>query len=744
MAGLPEDVSATSTLLQVLAHSAHDLLQPSNDLHKSALALTKQYLDPIATSVSEKQQYEHQEARRKRKRGDQGSVPKPLHLKQVYLAGFGVDQVYEQAKRVMNATRRELEGIISELEAQSVSPNGNSHTNGASKKDRGQINHGMKSVHFEDEESVFDGSDDSSLGQEGDDWEYDGNGVDEEDEEEEEQKSSEDEKNTKHVDGEPFVNRMAVDGEEDIELDESDDPDVDDNDADVASGIYVADPNGLNDGFFSIDDFNRNSEFLEQQDTRGDPDDGAASDEEEIDWGADPLGESGGISKEKDSPNDESAEDDEDDDGPTFGDPMDVSDEDEDGETALVEGEDFQGAGAMGNTNDILYGDFFAPPARKASKRKRGRPNPHNFPQQSGEYSQQRLEGQEDEIERTMSTVHRDLFNDALSENESEEALSDADAGDPKSRRSNHERRQAKIAEEIRRLEAANVAKREWTLSGEARAVDRPLNSLLEEDLDFERAGKPVPVITQEVTEDIEALIKRRILAQEFDEVIRRRPDDLATGPGARRGRQGFELDDKKPARGLAEEYEEEHLRRTDPNFVDVRDEKLKKEHREIEAMWKDVSARLDALSNWHYKPKPVASNLEIRVDAPTITLEDARPAAGADAGGASLLAPQEVYAAGEARVGDDVVTKGGMPVGKEEMDREEKKRRRRREKERLRKAGGMKNGQRSEKSREKETVIGDLKRGGVKVIGRKGNVVDVEGKQMKGQRSKSGGAYKL
>ncbi|KAI9686520.1 MAG: U3 snoRNP protein [Bathelium mastoideum] len=743
MAALLEDVPAASTLLQVLAQSPHDFLQPGSSLHDSALALTKQYLDPVATTISKKQQYEHQEARRKRKRGEEGSGLNPLQLRQIHLVGFDVNQVYEQAKRVMSSTRYELEKAIPELEARSNSLGKRDLNNATRETKEKPISHGSKVVHFEDDIQEG-GSDDSSLGQEGVDWEYDDDSiVDEEDAEDEEKLGGDDE--VERANGVVHDMEMPLDDEDDIGVNGTDDFREDDNERDKNSDTYISDPNGLNDGFFSIDDFNKNSEFLERQDARGDPDDGAASDEEDVDWDTDPLAAGAAFSRRQDGTDDEVAEDEEDDDGPTFGDPMAASVEDEDEEMGLLNEEDLQGSGAMGNTNDIMYTDFFAPPARKASKKNRGRPNPHNFPQKDIENRQQRLEGQEDEMDRTISTVHHDLFDDALSDNESEEPLSDVDPSDPKSRRSTHERRQAKLASEIRRLEAANVAKREWTLAGEARAADRPLNSLLEEDLEFERAGKPVPVITQEVTEDIEALIKRRILAREFDEVIRRRPDDLVTGSSAaRRGKLDFELDDTKATQGLAEEYEQEHLRRTDPNFVDVRDEKLKKEHREIEAMWKDVSARLDALSNWHYKPKPVASNLEIRVDAPTITLEDARPAAGDDVGGASMLAPQEVYAAGETRVGDGVVTKGGMPVGKEEMSRDEKTRRRRRQKERLRKAGGQDTGKQSEKSKEKKAVIGDLKRGGVKVIGRKGDVVDVEGKKIKGQQTKSGGAYKL
>lgn len=47
---------------------------------------------------------------------------------------------------------------------------------------------------------------------------------------------------------------------------------------------------------------------------------------------------------------------------------------------------------------------------------------------------------------------------------------------------------------------------------GEATSRTRPLNSLLEEDLDFDRAARVVPVVTEETTKTLEDLIKGRIL----------------------------------------------------------------------------------------------------------------------------------------------------------------------------------------------------------------------------------------
>ena len=80
-------------------------------------------------------------------------------------------------------------------------------------------------------------------------------------------------------------------------------------------------------------------------------------------------------------------------------------------------------------------------------------------------------------------------------------------------------------------------------------------------------------------------------------------------------------------------------------------------------------------------KPKPAAPNLEVRVDAPTITMEDARPTAGGDVAGASALAPQELYKPGDEKTKGEVVTKAGAPIAREEMTREQKDSARRRAK---------------------------------------------------------------
>lgn len=46
------------------------------------------------------------------------------------------------------------------------------------------------------------------------------------------------------------------------------------------------------------------------------------------------------------------------------------------------------------------------------------------------------------------------------------------------------------MKERITKLEEANVAPKPWMLSGEASAKDRPVDSLLDTDLDFDAATK--------------------------------------------------------------------------------------------------------------------------------------------------------------------------------------------------------------------------------------------------------------
>lgn len=690
---------APSALLEALQpDNRHTLLTPTADIPNDGLDLAKKTLEAFAGRVSN-QQLQRLKESRKRKRG--GENVEVLKLRKLYVDGFETNQVWKQAERIIKSVLGYAEDVLGEMEER----------NEIISEDA--VAAALEDDDDEEDEELELGSDEELV-----------------DEDEEELELGEDEELVDEDEEEQEFDDAPEDDDEEIEEQEEEEDD------DASQASYEQDPDGLNDGFFSLEEFNRQSQFFENQDAKGDPNTDQASDDEDVDWDADPNAPSSGAPQaDKDAEaEDAEADSDDEDDGPTFGDmaldaPEGDSEDEFGGDIGAEEDEE------ENNANGVFYKDFFAPPARKRT----GGPRP---PKHNNRHS----EPQPEDMERAMADVKRDLFEDESEVSDSEDALSEVEAGDPKARRSAHERRQAKLAEEIRKLEAASVAKREWTLSGEATAAERPSNSLLEQDLDFEYVGKPVPVITPEVSEGLEDLIKRRILAQEFDEVIRRRPDAEDSG-NARRGMLA-EVDDTKSAKGLGELYEDDHVKNANPDtYVSAADDKTAKEEKEIEAMWRDVSARLDALSSWHYKPKPVAPSLSVVADVATIAMEDAQPATAQAIGGgeSSRMAPQEVYSAtNKGAAAGEKVGKSGLPTATAEMSREDKTRQRRRHKERVRKAGGTgPAGSRATVSKKAQTIA-DLKKGGVKVINRKGEITDVDGNKIRAAKAATGTSFKL
>jgi U3 small nucleolar RNA-associated protein MPP10 len=657
-----------------------DFLRPNKKLRTGILDTAKYYLDSLAVSVSDSQTTRQRDNRKRKRSGAEDDVANVLQLKQLYVDGFSSDQIWEQALRIFDSTDQEIERDCS-LWAQSI--------------DQPASEPSQNSMSFDGVSQDEDMEDDSSAsGLEGS---LDGSDHDQIEEEE--------------------LNSEAEISQSGSEEEVSNESDADENAGNDAT--YVEDRFGLNDGFFSIDDFNKQTELFERQDARGDVDD--ESDEEEVDWHADPMGAgASSLSSQKQTHKfDGSMSESDEEDGPTFdnigADSESDLEEDDSPISAL-------GAG-FSNTSDIMYADFFAPPPRKASK-KRSRLLPKTQP----------TEISENDIDRAMADVRRDLFDDEESAEESEDESRKPESS--QTSRSTHEKQRSRIADEIRRLEAANVAKKEWMLSGEARAVERPMNSLIEEDLDFERIGKPVPVVTTELSESIEELVRRRIIAKEFDEVIRRRPG-LPDRQSAQKAR--VELEDGKPQQSLAELYETDHLRATDANYVDPKSQKLLKEHTEITNLWRDITSQLDTLSNWHYKPKAPQASINVVTDVATITMEDAQPTASGAVRASAALAPQEIYAPGEtARTTGEVVMRNGVPITKEEMSREDKARLRRRQKKQSQ-ASAEQTKQRSGKAAEKQQIVSDLKKGGVKVIGKGGEMTDLDGSKVTGKGDRSG-----
>ncbi|KAF9941022.1 hypothetical protein BGZ67_006078 [Mortierella alpina] len=466
--------------------------------------------------------------------------------------------------------------------------------------------------------------------------------------------------------------------EEEEEEEDDEEEDLDDLDLPVKKRSKTSE---VDDDFFNLEDFNAMTEKQEQDELdEKEPDEN----EEEIDYFADPdLIDSG----------------DEDDD---FGDDMDENENEVD-------------------AHDVGYKDFFEPLA--VGKTNRPKPKPRK--EQDGDFFGKNAE-KEQEKEEDME------MKDAEDEEEDEEsavmnALGDRvsnlfglDEAEAESETlSKHEKMQRKLKEQIEALEQENVAARDWTKKGEASSSDRPVNSLLEEDLDFETVSKPIPVITAESTKTLEDIIKERILAANWDDVVRKAaPNPKAFNPSSR-----VEISDEKSKKSLSELYEDDYVRQTSTTgpVLSEREAALEKKHEEITGLWQDLCQKLDSLSNWHYTPKPPKAELIVVTNAPAISMEEAIPVSVADA---SLLAPEEVYSAGKAPVKGDT-----------ELEQAERKRKRSAAK-RAKKAENKERAQR-DAERQAEREAKDRRLG--RQVGDKGNAKTIVRDKMDAVKALSG-----
>jgi U3 small nucleolar RNA-associated protein MPP10 len=220
----------------------------------------------------------------------------------------------------------------------------------------------------------------------------------------------------------------------------------------------------------------------------------------------------------------------------------------------------------------------------------------------------------------------------------------DAPEGNANNKKSGSSSKKKGLEEKIAELEDQIVGAKPWQLRGEVDSRKRPLNSLLEEHVEFETAVKQAPVITEEVTMALEDIIKRRIVEGSFDDVVRREEDEIDT----RKPRP--ELDFAKSQKSLAELYEDEYLKSVDkanaanekPQLAAVLEQKRSKDQEEVLRRFAHLAYKLDALSNFHFTPRPVVPDLAVKENVAAIRMEEIIPIGVSDS---SLLAPQELFA---------------------------------------------------------------------------------------------------
>lgn len=409
----------------------------------------------------------------------------------------------------------------------------------------------------------------------------------------------------------------------------------------------IEDKFGVNDQFFNLDEFNRQTLEAENRSQDADEED---EDDEEVDYFADVP-----------------------------------SEEDEEA---------------------LYYDDFFDKPSNKKSSQDR-RPGPSKKAEAEEDES-----FDESEYDDAMEEAKLDLFAD---EDDDFQGSDEETAEQPLS---TFERQQLELKRQIESLEKEAVAEKKWALKGEVKARDRPEDALLTEDLEFERTAKPVPVITAEVTQTLENMIRRRIKEEDFNDLQRRVISDIS----GYNNKPRFELSDVKSSKSLAEIYEDDFKGVTEDTEIS---EELQKSHDEISELYKDLVYKLDALSSAHFIPKPIKKDLEVRVQTAAISMEDAQPLTMSSG---STLAPQEIYKVGKSENSNEITLKNGVVMSRDELSREDKNRLRRAAKRKRSKLSAKRAEQPRKKSKTDDVLNTLTKSKNITVIDKKGAKTDVKG----------------
>ncbi|XP_039651619.1 U3 small nucleolar ribonucleoprotein protein MPP10 [Perca fluviatilis] len=294
------------------------------------------------------------------------------------------------------------------------------------------------------------------------------------------------------------------------------------------------------------------------------------------------------------------------------------------------------------SSRNLKYKDFFDAVDGEPAKAD-GEDDSMNESQEEGE---EEIDGEEDdydgeeeggdEDEETKESNKKVTFNLSGDEDSEGEDMEDIFGGKTPSSaksksKSSFEKRQEKMSEKIDELEKAALAEKPWQLSGEVTAQTRPENSMLEEHVEFEQTSRMAPSITEETTLQLEDIIKQRIKDQAFDDVVRKEKPKEEVFEYKKR----LTLDHEKSKQSLAEVYEQEYLKQNQQKT-----EEENPSHVEIQKLMDTLFLKLDALSNFHFTPKPPVPEVKVVSNLPTITMEEVAPVSASDA---TLLAPEEV-----------------------------------------------------------------------------------------------------
>jgi U3 small nucleolar RNA-associated protein MPP10 len=177
-------------------------------------------------------------------------------------------------------------------------------------------------------------------------------------------------------------------------------------------------------------------------------------------------------------------------------------------------------------------------------------------------------------------------------------------------------------------MENSMVDKKPWQLRGEITAKSRPMNSLLQETLDFKVTTRPKPLPTPERNKEIEKIIKSRISNDLFDDPKRFQAVNSKSSKGNKSSTNNndnvvsepeININFDKSRKGLAELYEEDFNNESNKNSKEPKTA----DQIEIESMMEDLFTMFSGLTNNNFIGERVKSEMNVIKNVKSIRLED-------------------------------------------------------------------------------------------------------------------------
>lgn len=197
---------------------------------------------------------------------------------------------------------------------------------------------------------------------------------------------------------------------------------------------------------------------------------------------------------------------------------------------------------------------------------------------------------------------------------------------------STFEVREKRLQTQMKQLEEDIVAKKSWQLQGETNSKNRPMNSLLEEVLEFDSTSRAPLIITENTSEKLEDIIINRIKNTLFDDVVRK-----VINKEKQEYKKQVVLDQEKSKESLSTIYEKQFNNQVETNSKEGDPNPTNKQ---LSSLMYSLFTKLDSLSNFHVTPQKMQEEPRIITNTLSLQVEEVAPVSVSDR---NTLAPEEV-----------------------------------------------------------------------------------------------------